>query len=62
MKHFEVDQKFVNKSDRALTAEVIDLLSGGEEAFFEIRRDGVLERGYFGVYGNFVENWAVVTE
>jgi hypothetical protein len=62
MKCFQIEQRYVNNSDRTLTAEVIDLLSGGEEAFFEIRREGVLERGYFAVYGHFVENWTAVGE
>jgi hypothetical protein len=59
---FEIEQIFVNKSDRTLTAEVVDLLSGGGEAFLEIRKDGVLERGYFGIYGDFIENWVMVHE
>lgn len=62
MKCFQIEQKFVNNSDRTLTAEVIDLLSGGEEAFFEIRRGGVLERGYFAFYCHFVENWTAINE
>ena len=57
---FEIEQRFVNRADQTLTAEVVDLLSGGEEAFFEIRKNGVLERGYFGIYGNFIESWVMV--
>ena len=60
MMHFRLEQTFVSKVDPTVTAEVVQLLDGGEEAFFEIRKDGVLQRACFGVYGKFVENWTVL--
>jgi hypothetical protein len=59
---FKIEQQFVSKVDPTLTAEVVQLLDDGDEAFFEIRKDGVLHRSCFGVYGKFVENWAVIQE
>ena len=59
---FKIEQQFISRADPTLTAEVVQLLDEGQEAFFKIRKDGVLHRSYFGVYGRFVENWAVVQE
>jgi hypothetical protein len=62
MMFFKIEQQFVSKVDPTLTAEVVQVLDEGQEAFFEVRKDGVLQRGCFGAYGKFVENWAVVQE
>jgi hypothetical protein len=62
MMRFQIEQRFINKIDPTLTAEVVELLNEGDEAFFEIRQDGVLARGYFGAYPKFRDSWTMVAD
>lgn len=59
---FELNQKFVSKTDLGLTAEVVELLDDGHDAHLDLRKDGVLQRGQPTKYVRFIEYWDLVED